>query len=331
MPSRAKLLEVIRIQTEIAKLGLDLGGMMHVVVERTLSLIDADGAAIELEEGDDMVYQSAAGIARSQLGLRLRRERSLSGLCVRSGVSLRCDDSESDPRVDREACRRIGLRSMIIIPLQHLGTTAGVLKAMSATPGKFADSDITLLELVGELLAASMYFATKYSRDNLFHLATHDELTGLANRALFMDRLRGAMAQCNRDQHAIAVVMVDMNGLKEINDSYGHRVGDAALVEFGSQLKAGARFSDTVARLGGDEFGMILTLVDQTDGVESVLQRIQAEMEASFRFEGRIHHLSASMGAAIYPGDAHDINELIDVADQRMYAIKQKYYLQPFR
>ena len=253
MPAPKQLLEVIGIQTEIAKLGLDLGEVMALVVERTLPLIGADGAAIELAEGGEMVYRAASGIARPQIGLRLDLNTSLSGCCVRRGEILRCDDSEEDPRVDRNACRAVGLRSMIVIPLRHHDATVGVLKAMSSQPAKFSAQDEALLGLLSEAVAAAMFFATKYGTDDLFHMATHDSLTGLATRALFMDRLRNTLVRCARDRQPAGVLMIDMDGLKRINDDFGHRAGDAAIREFGTRIARASRSSDTVARLGGDE------------------------------------------------------------------------------
>jgi diguanylate cyclase (GGDEF)-like protein len=324
MPSAQQLMEVINIQTEIAKQGLDLGGVMMLVAERTLSLIDADGSAIELAEDEDMVYRATAGSAAPHLGLRLKQATSLSGLCVRSGDTLRCDDADTDPRVDREACRKIGLRSMIVMPLKHKGTTVGVLKAMSAQATKFSESDMTLLGLLSELVAAAMFFATKYDNDDLFHRATHDDLTGLANRALFMDRLRNVVALRARDKNAASILMIDMDGLKRINDNCGHRVGDAVIKEFAQRIKTGARVSDTVARLGGDEFGLILTPVDLPAGTETVIQRLEAEIGPEFQFEGQAYQLQASIGSAHFPLDGHDIDHLVEIADQRMYAVKKQ-------
>lgn len=105
LPSRDQLLAIIRVQTEIARHGLDLAPVMAVVVERALDLVKADGAVIELAEDDEMVYRAVSGIAAGQLGLRLKLASSLSGLCVRSGDIQRCSDTESDSRVDRAACR----------------------------------------------------------------------------------------------------------------------------------------------------------------------------------------------------------------------------------
>lgn len=316
-------MQVIRIQTEIAKLGLDLGGVMQYVVEQTLPLINADGAVIELAEDGEMVYRAAAGIASSQLGLRLRLEASLSGQCVMRGETLSCTDSETDPRVDLAACRRVGLRSMIVMPLKHRGVTVGVLKAMSERPDKFDACDMTLLGLLSEVVAAAMYFSARYDSDNLFFKATHDEMTGLANRALFMDRLHNAVARASRDAHPSGVLMIDMDGLKQINDTHGHRIGDAVLVEFSHRLERITRETDTAARLGGDEFGVILTPLEGPDGVDHAAQRIDAEIAPPFVFEDGTYALRASIGCALVPVDGREPDRLLEVADRRMYAAKQ--------
>lgn len=326
MPSPKQLLDVIHIQTEIAKLGLDLGEVMSLVVERALPLIGAEGAVIELAEDEDMVYRATSGIASSHLGLRVRRGGSLSGLCVQTGEILRCDDSETDPRVDREACRKVGLRSMIVMPLRHEETTVGVLKAMSSLPGKFSEQDETLLGLLSEVVAAAMYFAAKFDSDILFHKATHDTLTDLANRSLFMDRLRNVMARGDRDHRPAGVLMIDMDGLKRINDTFGHRVGDAALKEFANRIRAAARKSDTVARLGGDEFAIILTPIDASAGIDSAVDRLASEIRHPFVLDGRPITLQASIGGALFPAESNDIDALLELADQRMYAIKQEHH-----
>ena len=326
MPSKQQLLDIIAIQAEIARLGLDLTATMALVVERTLGLIEADGAAIELADGEEMVYRAGAGIAASQLGLRLKAEESLSGLCVKSGEILHCRDSESDPRVDRDACRMVGLRSMIVVPLRHECETVGVLKAMSRQPDKFSDIDVRALRLLSEVVAAAMYFAAKYNVDELFYKATHDAMTGLANRAFYIERLRNTLALHRRDKRPASVLMIDMDGLKHLNDSYGHRVGDAAIMEVARRLSACARESDTVARLGGDEFGMIFSPVDLPDGGEMLMHRIEDEIARPLQFEGRSYALSASVGMAELPSDGLDVDSLLETADRRMYRVKRLHH-----
>lgn len=326
MPKSSQLMEIINVQTDIAKLGLDLGGVMAIVVERTLALVGADGAAIELAEGGDMVYRATAGIATPFLGLRLKIGSSLSGLCVRTGETIRSNDSESDPRVDREACRKVGLRSMIVMPLKHGNATVGVLKAMAVEPNKFSDADMELLRLLSELIAAAMFYATKYDNiDALFFKATHDGLTGLANRSMFMDRLRQCIAHYERDRHPIAVLMIDMDGLKSINDNFGHRAGDEVIIEFSKRILAGARATDTIARLGGDEFGAILTPIELPSGIESAISRMTTEIERPFAYECKDFDLRASIGAALFPKDSQEIGPLIEMADSRMYQVKREH------
>lgn len=325
MPSREKLLEVIAIQTEVARLGLDLGGLMNLVVGRTLNLATADGAAVEMAEGDEMVYRAAAGMAANSLGLRLQRGTSLSGLCVREGRALFCDDALTDPRTDRAACERLGLRSMIVVPLRHDGETVGVLKAMSSHVAHFNDRHVALLELLSDLVGAAMYFATRYAPGDLFHKATHDGLTDLPNRALFLDRLRASLAQAVRDGQPLAVMMLDLNGLKPINDRHGHRAGDAALLEFARRLNASVRQSDTAARLGGDEFGVLLRPLAPEGGLEATISRLTHQLNGGFLFEGRTLHVGASMGAARFPEDGDDLGRLMELADQRMYHHKRAH------
>lgn len=323
-PGNATLLEIVRAQTEIAKLGLDLGGVMAFVAERGQHLTHAHGAVVELAEHDEMVYRAASGIAGHLLGLRLKRVGSLSGLCVQSGRIMRCDDSELDDRVDREACRRVGLRSMIVTPLRHLDTTVGVLKVMSPEVNAFTEDDIQVLELISELIAAAMYHAARNETNELYLQATHDALTGLPNRALFYDRLRQSIQLATRSSAVLGILNLDLDGLKPINDRYGHRVGDAAIREAAMRISGSARRSDTVARLGGDEFGVILPGIHGRADAEQQSERMTERVAQPFEFEGQRLDLGVSVGIAVLPDDGTDMTGLIDRADKAMYAIKRE-------
>lgn len=324
MPSRKQLLKVINIQTELLKLGSDLGKVMQWVVEETLQLIDADGAAIELAEAGEMVYRATSGIAAPELGMRLRIDASLSGLSVVIGEVITCEDAELDDRVDKEACRKLGLRSMIVLPLKFTGLTVGVLKAMSIQPRKFKPQEVILLTMLSDAVAAAMYYSVKYHSDELFLKATRDAMTGLANRALFMDRLRENVARTHRTNISTGVLMVDMDGLKQINDTFGHRIGDAVIIEFSNRLREVTRDTDTAARLGGDEFGVILAPLENSEGLDSAIRRIQSQLRLPFSFENESHQLQASIGSALIPVDGTHPEELLDLADQRMYAVKRR-------
>ena len=323
MVSTEKLKQVIAAQADIARMGYDLGGVMSLVAERTLDLAGADGAVIELAEGDQMVYRAAAGIAARSLGMRISRHGSLSGLCVEQGKALLCEDSETDPRVDREACRRVGLRSMLVLPLLHDGHTVGVLKAMSDQVDGFTDAHAELLGLLVDAVAASMFHATRHAASALFHMATHDPLTNLPNRALFADRLKAAVANAHRLDMAVGALMVDLDNLKPVNDEHGHAAGDAMLVEVASRFAGCARSSDTVARYGGDEFAVLLSPLQSSDSLDRAIARFQASLALPYQYRGAPLPLQASIGGAVALAEAGDANDLLELADQRMYQAKR--------
>ena len=322
-PTPEQLLAIIRMQTEIAKLGLDLSAVMTLVAEQAQAITKAAGAVVELAEGEDMVYRAVAGAASSLLGLRLLRTTSLSGLCVTLAQALRCDDTEDDPRVDREACRRVGIRSMVVVPLIHERSAVGVLKVFSPRAAGFDAAAVRILNLMADLIAAALYHAAKYGADELFKRATTDPLTGLPNRALFLDRLRQALAKSYREQTRLAILMIDMDDLKPINDQYGHRAGDAAIQEIGRRINVGVRSSDTVARLGGDEFGVVLPQVDSPQEAFGTARRISETCNSIYQLEDRALTLGASIGVAVYPEDGGELERLLERADQAMYSEKR--------
>lgn len=324
LPSRDQLIAIIRIQTEIARQGLDLAQVMSVVVERALDLIKAEGAVIELAEDEDMVYRAVSGIAAGQLGLRLKRANSLSGRCVMSGEILRCTDTETDERVDRAACRRMNIRSMLVIPLRHEDTTVGVLKVMSKAVAAFNDADEAVLGLLAEVLGADMFMAATYAAQNLYYRATHDEMTGVANRALFFDRLRSDLARAARDGSEFGLLLIDMDGLKAINDHYGHRAGDAAICEVARRATHALRRSDIIARLGGDEFGVILQPTNGMSYLAEGVERLREAISEPFEFESNWLKLGVSIGAAIALKDGTTLEALVEHADKAMYQNKRE-------
>ncbi|MDW6017518.1 sensor domain-containing diguanylate cyclase [Vibrio plantisponsor] len=325
MPTNEKLLEVIKMQTELTKLGLDLGAVMQRVVDRALPLVRSDGAVIELADDGEMVYRAASGIASNYLGLRLEAASSLSGLCIDSSRALVCSDSEADSRVDIEACRKIGLRSMLVQPLNHLGKTVGVLKVMSSSVNKFGDEEVFILGLLAETIASLMFLAERYDRNALFIKATRDSLTGLANKAFFMDRLRSTLLTKMESSHPYAIVICDLDGLKVINDNLGHRIGDVAIKEFANCLRRATRELDTVARIGGDEFGIISPLKSSEDA-KDLVQRLEAEVTKTVMYETNTINLKASIGFSLTPQDGVEVDHLLDLADQRMYSVKRNHY-----
>ena len=147
---------LVAAQQEVARADRDLNSVLTIIVRRAQAMTGADGAVVEMAEGEDMVYRIASGRAADHIGLRLRRSASLSGRCVAEGRLLSCEDTETDPRVDREACRRIGVRSMVVVPLTFLGRTVGVLKVYSASADGFPAASLPLLEMMVSLAVAAL-------------------------------------------------------------------------------------------------------------------------------------------------------------------------------
>jgi diguanylate cyclase (GGDEF)-like protein/PAS domain S-box-containing protein len=154
--------------------------------------------------------------------------------------------------------------------------------------------------------------------------ATHDTLTGLPNRYLFTDRLSHALAQADRANQKAALLFVDLDGFKEVNDRHGHSAGDQLLIEVAQRLQALVRATDTVARLAGDEFTLILSGVIKFQDASKVAEKVVETLSKTFKLKECDAHISASVGIALYPDDATDSDKLLIAADAAMYAIKQK-------
>jgi diguanylate cyclase (GGDEF)-like protein/PAS domain S-box-containing protein len=167
--------------------------------------------------------------------------------------------------------------------------------------------------------------AKKQSETLIWQQANFDTLTQLPNRRMFHDRLAHDMLKSQRDRSRIAILFIDLDHFKEVNDTLGHQQGDILLVEAARRIGACVRKSDTVARLGGDEFTVILAElgpVEQCDRVERIAQHIIDSLRAPFELDQEQAFVSASIGITLYPDDALDIDDLLKHADQAMYAAK---------
>jgi diguanylate cyclase len=161
----------------------------------------------------------------------------------------------------------------------------------------------------------------------LEHRALHDPLTDLANRSLFFDRLRQALHAARRDASQVALVMLDVDGFKAINDSLGHATGDAVLREVGSRLRLGLRATDSAARLGGDEFAWILPRVSSRRSVEAMVRKRLAIAQEPVNLDGQTIEVGLSAGIALYPDDGQDPDTLMRRADRAMYTVKRRHHV----
>jgi diguanylate cyclase (GGDEF)-like protein/PAS domain S-box-containing protein len=164
----------------------------------------------------------------------------------------------------------------------------------------------------------------KQWEQTIFHLAYHDTLTDLPNRRLFVDRLRKEVYQAKRFQSQLAVMFLDVDRFKQINDSWGHEVGDVILAEIAKRIKQCLGSNDVVARLGGDEFTILLPHISGRHEVDQVAQKIRDRLEEPLEVNGRQHNLSCSMGIAVFPSDGREADELLKRADMALYFVKER-------
>lgn len=179
-------------------------------------------------------------------------------------------------------------------------------------------------EFIGIVGVARDLTERKKAEAQIRHLAQHDSLTGLPNRLLFHDRLAQALLSCSRQQRQLAVLLLDLNGFKPVNDQYGHAVGDELLIAIGQRLRQLLRASDTVARLGGDEFVVLLPQLEQPQQAALVAEKIRLALAEPFSLSAGLLQVGCSIGQAIFPDDGADSDQLLSVADQRMYQQKQQ-------
>ena len=163
----------------------------------------------------------------------------------------------------------------------------------------------------------------KLSDEELRRRAYSDSLTSLYNRFSFEDRLKQELSRANRDKSIFAVVYIDLNKFKPINDTYGHQVGDHVLCEVARRFEHVVREIDTVARLGGDEFALLLPNLDHPEETKTITKRIEESLSKPINYEGQELHVGASIGIAIYPDNGTIAEQLLKVADKAMYQVKK--------
>jgi diguanylate cyclase (GGDEF)-like protein/PAS domain S-box-containing protein len=202
--------------------------------------------------------------------------------------------------------RRDGTRFDVSLTISPISDSSGAIVA-AATIGR----DVTRRKQAEEAL--------RRRNAELKHKAYHDALTGLPNRVLFADRLRQALARARRYGTRVAVLLLDVNGFKHINDTFGHDVGDAALVEVARRLQAGIRRSDTVARWGGDEFSAVLTDVRTPEDAARVAEHLITAFHAPLSLDGHELSVSVTIGISLFPADGEGPDDLVRHADHAMY------------
>ncbi len=240
---------------------------------------------------------------------------------IMAGESIAIQHSAAES-IASPVVNRLKLASFIGLPLFSDGETPiGTLMLGSQRPLNDFDFALQTARAIAQRFAIE-HLATRYRYDSRFH-GLHDGLTRLPNRILFNDRLENAIAEATRGGERLAVVFVDLDRFKTINDSLGHHVGDQVLLSVAKRLRSAVRASDTVGRYAGDEFTLLLRHVISKDDVGRVAEKLLHLLEAALTIDdGRELHLTASVGVAFFPEDGKSPESLIRHADAAMYSAK---------
>jgi diguanylate cyclase (GGDEF)-like protein/PAS domain S-box-containing protein len=258
-------------------------------------------------------------------GLPIGSSVGSCGTACFSGQTVITEDIATDPLWEgyRELALPHGLRACWSLPIpSNRGDVLGSFAVYRDQPSRPSTRDLEFMSMATRLAAVAIEH--RLLTDQLEHQAHHDALTGLPNRLLFEDRLGQALTLAARNQERVAVLYMDLDRFKQINDTLGHSSGDALLREAAVRLHACIRKSDTLARLGGDEFTVVVTELKEPKDATQVANKLIDAMRVPFQLDGQELFVSVSLGISMYPDDGLNSETLMANADAAMYRAKEK-------
>ena len=217
--------------------------------------------------------------------------------------------------------------SFLIVRLKIEGRIIGVLSVQATARNCYRERHLKVLQALAGFIAIALSNSNAHqslvlANEKIAHMATHDPMTGLPNRMQIMDRLDQELKRCRRYKKALAVLFIDLDGFKLINDTHGHRVGDSVLKKIADRLFSGIRATDAVGRLAGDEFLVILTDDCTPENGLQLAEQLRTGLSQKILFDNQSLQVTGSIGLAFFPEDGETPEELINAADQAMYDAK---------
>lgn len=351
---RALELLLIKELAEETSSNLDINKLLQVLLDKVMQVNRARIGSVFLVEEDGQHFRiiGTRGRDNDQItGATISIKDSVAGKVIDAGRGpLLVDDIEKDERFGRKNDPQYGSPSFLSLPVRSGDRLVAVLNLAEKENGEhFHQADVDLatvmIQEVGFALENARIHSEiklhaerleqqtavlkeeirrrKLAEKELEHLAHRDTLTGLSNRYMFIDRLEVAVAQARRNNAKLAVMFVDLDRFKTINDTLGHAAGDEVLREAARRMKSCLREVDLIARYGGDEFTVTLMDVEGSDGINHVAGKIIDAFEQPIDLKEGKYVVGCSIGISIYPDDSSDFEELIKHADAAMYASKR--------
>jgi diguanylate cyclase (GGDEF)-like protein/PAS domain S-box-containing protein len=328
---RAAQQAAVALLGEHALEGASTAELMQEAVRSAAEMLDAEISAVwELLPADEvLILRAGIGWPESAFGnLRFPAGAgSQGGYTLLTGSPVIVEDWEAERRFAQPLFHHDGTdrRTKAGLSVKIEGRSRepfGVLVIQSMASRKFAAGDVDFLQALANVLADAI--ERQAIEDAIRERAVHDPLTGLPNRVLFVDRLTHALARLDRSDSLAAILFLDLDHFKLVNDSLGHQIGDELLAAAAPRLKQAVRSADTVARFGGDEFGILLEdIASERDAIETA-ERIAAIFARPFVLSGSEHFVTTSIGIALATTGAERADELIRDADAAMYRAKER-------
>ena len=307
--------------------------ILDTLVQRIVDILPVTGAGVMVASGEHELQSISAtdDVIRTIEALQDELDEGPCWEAYRTGVPVAVDDLSSDTRFPAFSprARDSGLAAVFTFPMRLHGDRLGAIDLYRDVPGPLGEWDARAGQVLADVAAAYLYNAqlrldASATVARLSHRSLHDPLTGLANRTLFEELLEQAVARARRSHHEAAVLYIDLDRFKAVNDRYGHHAGDELLVAAAERITGVLRPGDCLARLGGDEFAVLCEDLPDSQAAEAVADRIVAVMAEAFLVGGRALSVTASVGIA-FSGPGQDIpQELVRDADHAMYEAKQR-------